>query len=39
MYNFSDEYGKGVKDKSPEWMDDFFENSIFFGKIVVKLLL
>ena len=27
MYNFSDEYGKGVKDKSPEWMDDFFKNS------------
>lgn len=23
-YNFTDKYGKDIKDKAPQWMDDFF---------------
>ena len=26
MYNFTDKYGKGVQDKVPDWMEDFFKN-------------
>ena len=27
-YNFSDEYGKDVSDKTPEWMNELFNNKI-----------
>ena len=27
-YNFTDGYNKGVKDKSPDWMEELFNNKI-----------
>lgn len=28
IYNFSDPYGKGVKDEHPKWMDELFNKKI-----------